>query len=61
VNLTGRSSFTAVALHDDMGIEVIEGTVALCAAGPRAVIETLNFIVTTAGTLSDCVSRKRNK
>jgi hypothetical protein len=26
VNLTGRSSFTPVVLHDDMSIEVIKGT-----------------------------------
>jgi hypothetical protein len=61
VKLTCRSSFTPVALHDDMGIEVIKGTVAFCAARPRAVIQTLNLIITAAGTFSDCVSRKRNK
>ena len=61
VNLTGWSPFTPVALHNDMGIEVIKGTVAFGTASPRAVIQTLNLIVTAARTLSDCISRKRNK
>jgi hypothetical protein len=61
LNLTGRCSFTPVALHDDMSVEVIKGTVAFCTAGPRAVIQTLDLIVAAAGTLSDCISRKRDK
>ena len=61
MNLTGRSSFTPVALHDDMSIEVIKGTVALCTAGPRAVIQTLNLIVTAARTLVLLGTRNRNE
>jgi hypothetical protein len=61
VDLTGRSSFAPVALHDDMGVEVIKGTVAFCTARPRAVIEALNLVVTSAGTLSDGISGKRDK
>jgi hypothetical protein len=61
VNLTSRCSFIPVALHDDMSVEVIKGTVAFCTVGPRAVIQTLNLIITAAGTLSDGISRKRNK
>lgn len=59
--LTRWCSFTPVSLHDDMGIEVIKGTVAFCTARPRAVIKSLNLVITSAGSLSDRVSRKRNK
>jgi len=50
-----------MALHANMGVEVIKSTVAFCTAHPRAVIEALNLIVTSAGTLSDGISRKRDK
>ncbi len=48
-----------MALYDDMGIEVIKGTIAFGTARPRAVIETLNLIVSAPWMLFDCISRKR--
>jgi hypothetical protein len=56
-----RTPFIPVALHDDMSIEMIKGTVAFCTVGPRALIQTLDLIVAAAGSLSDCISRKSNK
>jgi len=61
VDLTGWSSFTSVTLHDDMGIEVIKSTVALCTAQPGAVVETLYLVITSTRTLFYRISGKRDK
>jgi hypothetical protein len=59
--LTSRCPLIPMALHDDVSIEVIEGSVALCTANPRAVIEALNLVVTTTWSFPYCISRKRDE
>lgn len=46
----------AMLLHRDMGVEVVEGTVGLCAVWPVALVETFDLIVASARTFFDCVS-----
>jgi hypothetical protein len=50
-----------VALHDDVGVEVVEGAVCLCAGGEVAGVETLDLVVAAAGPLLDCVAGERDE
>jgi hypothetical protein len=50
-----------MALHNYVCVEVIEGTIALRATRPRAMIETLNLVVASTRALSHCVPRKGDK
>ena len=56
--LTAGAALGAMALHDDVRVEVVEGPVALCAARPGTVIETLNLVVPPAGPLLDGIARE---
>lgn len=50
------AALLAMLLHRDMCIEVVEGTVSLCAVLPRASIEAFDFVVAPARTLFDGIS-----
>lgn len=47
----------AVLLHRDMGIKVVQGSVRLVTVWPGALIQTLNLIVASAGSLLDRIPR----
>lgn len=55
------AALLAMLLHRDVRIEVVEGTVSLCAVWPRASVEAFDFVVAPAWTLFDGVSRQRNE
>jgi hypothetical protein len=48
-------------LHDDVGVQVIQGAIGLCAIGPGTVVKTFDLIVPPPRPLSDRRSWKRDK
>ena len=48
-------------LHHDVGVEVVQGAIGLCAIGPRTMIETLDLVIPPSRPLPDRRAGKGDK
>lgn len=59
--LTSRVTLGSVLLHVDMGVQVVEGAIALLALAPVTDIQALNLIEPATGTLLGVDTREWNE